>query len=243
MVTGVVGAIHAWCGLDPTSDAGRIRLFKTAALAHFMAQEKRGSGADVAAVVHGGLLAYRNPGLGDLLRSVDAATGMPGLVDRIWLELRTETLPWPEGWSLVSASTGRGASTRELLDRLQGLEGPAAEEYARLRAGLSDLAMKGIESPTGARLAEASTGHQDALDRFEVAVGGAGIVTAPLERAIGIARDLRAGVKVSGAGGGDSVVAWVPTGGASTLVDAWEAAGLPTLRVDEPVPGLELVDR
>jgi ERG8-type phosphomevalonate kinase len=240
VVTGVAAAVLAWTGLEPTSAAGRARLFKVAALSHFMAQEKRGSGADVAAAVHGGLSAYRNPGLGELMRSVDAAGGLPGLVDRFWEELRTEPILWPPGHAFVAGATGSGASTRELIDRLDALEGHGAARYATLRAELGRILHDAIARGTPDAWKSALDRHQDALARFDAEIGGAGIVTPAIGRLVSVARELGLPAKISGAGGGDSVISLAARDEVARLEAAWRAAGAETLVVDRPIEGVRI---
>ena len=237
----VAAAALAWCAGPETSSAltpEATAIFQAAALAHYLAQGRKGSGADVAAAVTGGIVAYRNPGLDELLGGTGEADAA---LERPWPLLELAPVPWPAGHVLVVGATGAGASTTGLIARVDALRGDAAARYAALRRELGNLASYAAAAPTAEVLGHAMEAHQRALERFEDSCGGEiGIVTPAIARLIGIARALDVPAKISGAGGGDSVIALVERERAGTIVDAWHAAGTAVFTIAEPVPGLTI---
>lgn len=238
----VAAAALRWCGFDVEGGVGRTLLFQVAAVAHHLAQGRRGSGADVAAAVAGGIVAYRNPGFEELLRDVsdranDAAGAAAAIQERAWDQLRLDDIPWPAGHAFVSAATGVAASTTQLIDRVTRLDGRAADSFRRLKSELGELARRAIDEPTAASLGAAMRAHQQALERFDDANGGLGIVTPAIRALVGSAAELGVAAKISGAGGGDSVVALVPRERVAALTAAYGAAGAETFAVLEPVAG------
>ncbi len=243
--TAVAAALLAWCGVietDVESDAARNRVFRIASLAHFVAQGRRGSGADVAAAVMGGLVAYRNSGFDDLLGGAKSpsTSELAEIASQPWPKLCLASAPWPEDHVFLAAASGEAASTTGLVDRLGSLTGSQATLYATLRADLGQLARDAVAAPSPAGWKRAMVRHQGLLEQFDAALGGAGIVTPALSRLAAAARERRAAAKISGAGGGDSVIALVETSEVEALDRAWTSLRRETLRIDRPVPGLTL---
>ena len=163
---------------------------------HRDAQGGRGSGYDIATIAHGGLVEYR---------PVQLAGGAGPLVE-------SSRIPWPSGLRLVAGYTGQSASTTALLKRLEA----RAESD---RAG-TVRALQSLGAPVG-QLAESlqdgsftlirdavATCHH-ALERFDLECS-LGVMTPKVTEMIDLATQVGAAAKVSGAGGGDSVIALVP---------------------------------
>ncbi|MBK7976151.1 MAG: hypothetical protein IPK07_23725 [Deltaproteobacteria bacterium] len=240
VATAVAGAALAWCGGAAGSGATGLSsraIFQVAALAHYLAQGRKGSGADVAAAVTGGVVAYRNPGFDEVLAAGDAVAALA----KPWPRLALTPLPWPEGHVVVAGATGAGASTTGLIARVDALHGEAAARYAALREALGALAHDAAAEPSAPGWGRAMEAHQRALERFESACsGGIGIVTPAIERLIAIARARGAPAKISGAGGGDSVIALVPRADAPRLEETWRGAGAAVFTIDGPVAGVTI---
>lgn len=245
VVVAVAASVLAWCGVRVDDAAGRTLVFQIAALAHFLAQSRRGSGADVAAAVSGGIVAYRNPGfealLGNVAGEVPSAAVTFAILGRPWSRLRLDGFPWPEGSAFVAASTGEAASTTRLIDRVVGLTGRDEERFRELALTLGELSRRTIADGSAAALGSAMQAHQQALERFDADCGGLGIVTPAIQRLVAIARKLDLPAKISGAGGGDSVVAMVPRERVDALTQAYRDAGAATFVVAAPVAGATVV--
>ena len=185
-----------------------------------------GSGYDVATSIYGGAVKFLGAD-GPLAQSV-GEMGWP----------RAEAVKLAPGLRIVEASTGRRAATRELL---------AGLETARRRDPGVDLALAAhreaseslIQALTGETLEPvpaAVDGAAATLEDLDGLLGGA-ILTDEARTLVDIAR--RAGVpaRVSGAGGGDNVVAFARTEWlASRLRMRWIQAGF-AARILEPAPG------
>ncbi len=232
----VAAAALAWC--DDASGGGggasATAVFQVAALAHYLAQGRKGSGADVAAAVAGGIVAYRNPGFEDLLDAGDVSAAL----ERPWPRLALAPLRWPADHVFVVGATGAGASTTGLIARMDALDGESRVRYAALRGELGALAREAASDPGAVRWGRAMDAHQRALERFDAACGGLGIVTPAIERLVAVARGLGVPAKISGAGGGDSVIALVERGQTARVESAWRAAGATVFTVAGPVPGV-----
>lgn len=170
-------------------EAERWLIFMLADRAHRAAQGGRGSGADVAAAVFGGVLAYTRPEVGAptvralippaTVTSVVVSTGAPaGTVDHVRAVERL-------------AARDPGAHARRLRDIRQ-----AADAFlAAYQAGDAPAVLRAVEA---AHEALAALGRDADL----------AIVTPAFDVAAALARELGGAAKPSGAGGGDVGVAF-----------------------------------
>jgi phosphomevalonate kinase len=200
---------------DDRLDEGTV--LEIALAAHRKAQGGRGSGADVAAAVHGGTIRYR----------------MGGAVERLGDFAAQLAFVW----------TGRPASTTELLARVQAfaLEAPAEHralmtEFQALAAALA--AAYGAADPGEiVRL----TGAYGALMGRLGEAAGAPIVNPAHARVAKLAAACGGAGKPSGAGGGDVAVAVFESAAARDRFAAAAAAeGLCVLDLRCGEPGVQL---
>jgi phosphomevalonate kinase len=181
-----VGACAVATGIDP--ETNRERLLELAMLAHRAAQGGRGSGADVAAAIHGGVIEFS--------RDQD---GKPSI----------RPLPPPPA-ELVVFSTGAPSPT---VDHLRAVERFAERNRVTYLTRMSELRnaadrfVRSYEGGNTRRLVAATDAAGEALE----ALGRDAdfpIVIPALGFAAKLARDLGGAAKPSGAGGGDVGVAF-----------------------------------
>jgi mevalonate kinase len=188
-----VGAMLAAAGCDLEYTRGLA--FTLAQRAHRAAQGGRGSGADVAAAVHGGVVYYAR-------RDHD--------VD-------VQPLDLPAGVEVIVFSTGTPSST---VDHVRALEAYRERHAEACRASLALIGAvaRGFtvacvdDAPP--RLIEAVNRAHVLMDLLGHAIG-LPIVTPALAAAAALAQELGGAAKPSGAGGGDVGVAFLTDRGAA----------------------------
>jgi phosphomevalonate kinase len=198
----------------------RDRVFEVAGGAHRSFQHGRGSHADAASSVYGGLIAYR------LLDSVPpfprlAAAEVAGQRDVAFA--RVKGLAWPEGARARAYWLGEPASSVELIGRVE----PAVEagDAATLRAlesiaSSAEMALAALSALDGdANLYDAVTAANGAMVELGAATGAPVVTPAALDvfataEAHGIVG------KMSGAGGGDFVLLVGPEDSDWSLLEA-----------------------
>lgn len=182
-------AVFAAAGIDPAQ--ARERIFR-AALAGHHAVAPHGSGADVAAAAHGGLLAFRREG-----DTVEVASRtMPGSVRTL--------LAW----------TGTPVRTSDLVDRVRALASRDARAHASAIGAIRDAASaldRAIGEDDASAIFEATREHHDAM-RLLGEQADTPIVTPALAALAEVARAFGGASKPSGAGGGDVALVFVPNG-------------------------------
>ena len=153
--------------------------------AHRGFQRGSGSGLDVAASLHGGVVSYR-------LRSGGRSP-----------EIRNLSLP--AGIEMLCVSAGKGASTREYLERIALWRRRAPEVAAAALEELSELAQAGldaVESADTSRFLFVVSAFAAALQSFREAAD-VDIMSAEHRAIEGVVRAGGGVYKPSGAGGGD----------------------------------------
>ena len=192
----VVGALFESAGVS--IDKNRPHVFAIADAAHRTAQGGVGSGADVAAAVHGGLIKVERQPAGAPL---------------------VEPLATPAGLHLVVFWTGQAVSTANMIEGVQKFARRDPTAYRQMIDNLREIAERFVaELRTGS-----ATGAVAAAGRYgrRLAVLGAAasvpIVTDAFKRASELAKELGGIAKPSGAGGGDIGIAMFATPEAAHL--------------------------
>jgi len=191
-----VGALFESAGVSV--DKNRPQVLAIADAAHRAAQNGVGSGADVAAAVHGGLIKVeRQP------------TGAP----------LVEPLATPAGLHLVVFWTGQAVSTAKMIEGVKKFARRDPAAYRQMIDNLREIAEKFVAelrtgSATGAVAAAGRYGRRLAVLGVAASVP---IVTDAFTRASELAKELGGIAKPSGAGGGDIGVAMFATPEAARL--------------------------
>lgn len=152
----------------------------TATAAHRLAQGGEGSGADVAAAAHGGI--------------VEFAAGQP-----------VQPRAWPTGLHARPVITGNGADTRELVAAVRRLAVTDPAGHAAAIGRLVELADRGRMALIQPDIPEFLAVCQASLEVLATlgAAAGVDIVTAPHRALAAAAAETGAVFKTTGAGGGD----------------------------------------
>ena len=196
-------------------DATREGVLEAALAANALFQGGQGSGADVGAAVHGGLVEARR------------ANGRLSVVRRAL----------PAGLRLVAGWTRTSAHTPPLLARFETAEPPAV--FADLAATAERAADATARGDAGALL-EAVVRSAELLARFGEALG-LPVVTPELAALVRAAAAVGAAAKPSGAGGGDCGIALCRSAAEAEAVRAaWREAGIEPLDLDLSAEGVRV---
>jgi len=197
----LVAAVAA-LGRDPDP----ARILERALASNALFQKGQGSGADVAAATHGGLIEARRRD------------------DR--LEVARRVLP--TGLHLIAGWTGMSAHTPSLLARFAALHTPPA--LAALSAA-AVAATEACQRGDAAALLEAVDRSATLLERVGVETD-LPLVTPELAALVRTANRVGAAAKPSGAGGGDCGIALATSGAQAAAVRAaWQEVGILPLAI------------
>ena len=191
-----VAAVLELAGLSVA--ANRDLCFSLAQGAHRTTQGGQGSGADVAAAVHGGLVRFRRP-----------PGGYP-VVDR---------MKTPPDLRIVVFAEGKASSTMDHLAAMKAFAERRPDEHAALMRPLREHAELFVESLATASMRgmlSAARGYAEGLGELGTR-SGVPIFTPHFEIAADLATNLGGVAKPSGAGGGDIGVALFGTAEAAEI--------------------------
>jgi ERG8-type phosphomevalonate kinase len=217
------GAVLAAAGLP--LDEKRQAIFRACDAAHAEAQGQRGSGADVAAAVWGGVLAFQRP-------RDEESPGGPLVV----------ALAWPAHLAAILVDTGAAASTGDRVARWRTL----AQRRPAVHGALLDR-MRALAAVVHATLATSAESIVELVGRWNGALDelerliDLPIRTPAHRRADELARAHGGAAKPSGAGGGDLAICFCPPDSAAALRARLEQEGLPPLPIALGGPGLSVV--
>jgi degradative hydroxymethylglutaryl-CoA reductase len=188
----VTAAIVGWylraAGLDVTSPQVRQTAASIAREAHTIAQEGRGSGADVATAVFGGTVRFAREG------------GVQPLELPKWLAIGFFDAGAPASTGSLVKAVERGAAR----DR-SAYETAIAELAVASRRFQSAIVEQADEETAFGLIQEACNTHNDGLRKLQ-RLADADILTERIETIVGAAEWAELAAKPSGAGGGDLVV-------------------------------------
>lgn len=228
-----------------------IQVYKLAMLV-LAAAGHLGSGGDVAASSHGGMVAYRSPdsssvaSLSDRVRKPAGGVNLRAAVDAAWPGLEIIRIPRPptvdaggllSGVELEVGWTRTAHSTHAALDRLSKVKHDREEhaDYFESFADRSDSLVEGLQAGLLADDAASAALHitqaRELLGQF-AAHYGVEVETPQLRRLIELSAARGAAAKSSGAGGGDCGIALVSAGAPrGDLVKCWSEHGILPLKV------------
>lgn len=187
----------------------------------------RGSGADVAASVHGGALVVARPGdADDLMPLAVRRTSIPADI--------TPVLLW----------TGLPADTPTLVARVRALREVHPGRHAACIdaiARASEALCAALDAGDPARVIAAIDNGSDALRALGDAAG-APLVPPDTAAAARLAARHGGAVKPTGAGGGDVLLAVLPSSTAAAFTDEARSAGMTPISADVSPDGVRLAD-
>ncbi len=203
-------------GSDLSDDRVRERLFQRARAAHSAAQNG-GSGVDVAASVHGGVIQY--------------VMGAP--VKRVALPpgLRIDVF--------ACATSARTSELRAAVDRLKSEDPASHRDCMTALVAIANDAVGAIQSSDAAAFVEALRRTARGLARLGEAAR-VGIVPAGFDELEAIAMREQASFSVAGAGGGDVAVRVGPDAPSRAFLERAEALGLTSLDLTLDAKGVRV---
>lgn len=208
-------------------------LFKLAALAHVRTQGS-GSGADVAASVYGGVLAYASFQAEWLLERYKKSTSLHEMINQDWKYLSLKSVKLPSSVHFCVGWTGKPASTAKLVDKIlqQKEQNPTAfEVFLEESEQAVHTLLMGMEQENLELLFTGVKANRQALAKIGSQANTL-IETPLLTTLCDLAEAYHGAGKPSGAGGGDCGIAFMPTQEQTVkLFKAWEQAGIKPLEI------------
>lgn len=226
-----VSVVEAILTMFMPHDVTRELVFRLGALSHAKTQGN-GSGADVAASSFGGVLQYASFQAYWLNEQYKKTDRLLDLVEAEWPYLSLRPLNVPKDIYICIGWTGKPASTPKLVDQVLQLKQDKRDRFdAFLQASerAVDKFINGMEEENIDLILEGIKENRQAL-RTVGEDANVMIETPQLTTLCDLAEAHGGAGKPSGAGGGDSGIAFMPTEeSAHQLQNAWKQAGIKPL--------------
>lgn len=206
-------------------------VFKLASLAHVITQGN-GSGADIAASAFSGMIEYTSFQAEWLLKAYENSATVTELIESDWTYLTINKLSLPNNLQLVVGWTGSPASTKSLVNQLRKLKEKNIIDYKTFLNSSKeavDLILTGFKTKNQQDVFTGIEMNRQALSE----VGKRASVEIETDKLyqLSVAAKKSAGAgKLSGAGGGDCGIAFIPkTSSAMELKKEWKTLGITPL--------------
>lgn len=218
-------------------------IFKLASIAHVKTQGN-GSGADIAASTYGGILQYTSFQAEWLLDKLKDMGKLSDLIEEKWVYLSVKRIQLPENIHICIGWTGTPASTANLVDKILSLKVDQPEQFQQFlidSAKAVDTFLRGVEKEDIPSLLKGIEKNRRCLAMLGTHANVV-IETSRLRDLAILANKFDGAGKLSGAGGGDCGIAFIPMKEKiGPLQQAWEEAGIKPLSMNIFPRGAEAV--
>ncbi|MFC4559615.1 phosphomevalonate kinase [Virgibacillus kekensis] len=208
-------------------------IFKLAAISHVKTQGS-GSGADVAASSYGGFLRYSSFQADWLLQEYKRSETVSELLVGDWPYLSLEPITLPEDVIMCIGWTGNPASTSELIGNIKKLKLDNEALYKKFMVDSKDAVRKFLEGTSDynvPRMLDGIKQNRRAITKLGQDAG-TNLETPLLKKLSDLGEQYGGAGKLSGAGGGDCGIAFMPSREqADKLMEAWEQVGIKPLHI------------
>ncbi|MBI4210834.1 MAG: phosphomevalonate kinase [Candidatus Diapherotrites archaeon] len=232
-VVAIASAVLKFHGIGIEKANEREALFKLGIIAHYRAQEKIGSGFDVAASAFGGALVYTRFDAQWLQKELGKKS-VCKIVEEKWPLLGHRNIKLPGGFCIAVGFTGKGASTTELVKKMKKFKEEKNAEYEKIIFQIREVTESMIEAMEKGEQKELLTlvSENAALLRELGEESGNELEIAEHRKMAEIADKHYAAAKFSGAGGGDcSIAVCFGQKTADAIKKGWESNGLAPIDV------------
>ena len=231
VVTSVVEAILVKFMPEDTT---QMLVFKLASLAHVITQGN-GSGADIAASSFTGMIEYTSFQAEWLLKKYQTSSTVTDLITSEWEYLTINKISMPENIQFAVGWTGLPASTKSLVNQLRKLKETNIIDYKKFLATSKeavDLLLEGIKNNQQESIFTGIEMNRRAL--YEVGKrANVKIETKKLYKLSLAAKEALGAGKLSGAGGGDCGIAFIPAeSNIENLKKAWKKLDIVPLNLN-----------
>ncbi len=240
VVTSIVTAILTkFLPESPT----REMIFKLASIAHIKTQGN-GSGADIAASTYGGVINYTSFQAEWLNEELNKQPKIVELVHNNWKFLSIKPMKFPSNIQVCIGWTGSPASTGSLVSHIKSLKDIRPDQYtsflAKSEQAVSRL-LRGMEQDDDKLFLSGIKQNREALAQLGLDAK-VELETEMLYRLSMKAEDYGGAGKLSGAGGGDCGLAFIPhEQSCQKLHEDWDEIGIKPLHIAIHLEGSGLV--
>ncbi|MEM4257352.1 MAG: phosphomevalonate kinase [Candidatus Diapherotrites archaeon] len=204
----IITAIMKYHKSEAKIEEEKEKIFKLATISHYLAQEKIGSGFDIATSTYGGTLIYKRFDAEWLLNELQQKK-ISQVIKQKWPLLQYEKIELPKDMLIIAGFTGKSASTKELVKKMLNYKRNNKTDYERAIKNLAEITEKlsvALKKSNKTAIIELIKQNRLALKNLGE-LSGTNLETEELRKIAEIAEKNGGAGKFSGAGGGDCGIA------------------------------------
>ncbi len=209
---------------------GDLTIFKLAALAHYHAQKKIGSGFDIAASTYAQPLSYQRFDAAWL--ATQRTDSIKKIIDQPWPGLVIKPITLPQNFHMCVGFTGVSASTTTLAQRILNFKNEHPDQYQNWCLATNRIVLNleiALEKSNSQNIIDLINQQQKSLRQLSD-LSDAQLEIPIMSSLIAAAQKNGAGSKFSGAGGGDCVIAiCFENDREKNINHNWSALGIQTI--------------
>lgn len=238
----IVGSILKFHKKDIEKKASKGRIYKIAAISHYFAQGKIGSGFGIASSTFGGIIVYKKFNPEWLVEQIERNRSLSEVVGMAWPDLYINSLYIPKGFNLLLGWTGNPSSTPKMVKQMNKWRDKNKRKYKTMLDKIGSLVEKLIKiwnTEDEKKIFKLLKKNRELLQELGEETG-VDIETKKLALLSDIA-DQNGGVgKLSGAGGGDCGIAVTFDNDSSKkIVQEWKEKGITPIDVELSPEGVK----
>ena len=225
IVVAIISAILKFYCFDIAQEKLKSLIFKLSTIAHYKAQEKVGSGADIATSTYAQPIIYKKFDGEWLLQQLESNSKLTSIVNASWPYLQITPINLPKNMTILVGFTGKSASTKKLIFEIQKLKNKKTTKYYTTINSIDNCVtnlIEAIKACNQIKILNYINKNRDLLKQLYPA-----LETIELTKLIEAANTHGVAAKFSGAGGGDCGIAiCFDKTVAQKVVDEWERIGI-----------------
>lgn len=245
LTVAIVSGLLKFHGVDMKSRKVKDRIFKLSALSHYFAQDKVGSGFDIAASTYGGMFIYKRFDGNWLQQEKERNKTIWQIVENQWPGFFIKRLKIPKKFHLMVGWTKKSSSTSQMIKVFNKWKRKHQRECKRLFYQINDLVKALAHSLKLEKKKEILT-LLNKNERYLKKLGeksNVNIETRELKKLSAIADKEGAAGKLSGAGGGDCGIAvCFDKKAAKKIEQKWKKNGIQPIDVKISASGVKVSD-
>lgn len=209
VVVATIAAILKIHNMSITKRENKYKIYKLAAIAHYLSQGKVGSGFDIAASVFGGIFIYKRFDPSWLRKQLQRNREIREVVNAKWPGFYYRKLTIPRGLHLIVGWVGKSASTSTMVKKVYRWQAKNKKEAKKIFDHLAAIVRKIVQAwreKDKERIMRLMKKNEELL-RLLTEESKVDIETKKLREMSDIANQNGGAGKLSGAGGGDCGIA------------------------------------
>ncbi len=229
----VVSSLLKFHGKDIKRKDSKGKIYKLAAISHYLAQEKIGSGFGIASSTFGGIITYKRFDPSWLVEQIEKNRSFSEIVGMRWPELYIDSLYIPKRFKLLVGWTGNASSTPKMVRQMYQWKENNKREYKKLMNKIADITEELIEAwqkedkeKIILALKKNRTYLKELGEKSEV-----NIETKKLKVLSDIVNHEGGVGKLSGAGGGDCGIGIIFNNSSEKIIEKWKKNKITPLNV------------